>query len=60
MRCATWKCFKLAVWLVVEHISRGKCEVNLYCDECLSEIYYEEEGDEDVSAYFRDRDSSGF
>jgi len=38
MRCATWKCFKLAVWLVVEHLSRGKCEVNGYCEECLNEI----------------------
>ena len=38
MRCATWKCWRLADWLVVEHISRGKCELNLYCDECLKEI----------------------
>jgi len=38
MRCASWKCFKIATWLVVEHISRGKCEVNGYCDECLNEI----------------------
>jgi len=38
MRCVTWKCFKLAVWLVVEHISRGKCELNLYCEKCLKEI----------------------
>jgi len=38
MRCVTWKCLKEAVWLVVEHISRGKCEVRGYCDKCLSEI----------------------
>ena len=38
MRCASWKCPKIAVWLVVEHITRGKCEVNGYCDECLNEM----------------------
>lgn len=38
MRCVAWKCFKEAVWLVVEHISRGKCEVQGYCEKCLSEI----------------------
>ena len=38
MRCATWKCFRYADWLVVEHISRGKCELYGYCEECLNEI----------------------
>ena len=38
MRCATWKCFREAKWLVVEHCSRGKCELQGYCEECLNEI----------------------
>ena len=38
MRCASWKCIRIAEWLVVEHITRGKCEVYGYCDECLNEM----------------------
>lgn len=38
MRCATWKCFSKAVWLIVEHLCRGKCEIRGYCEKCLKEI----------------------
>ena len=38
MRCATWKCFREAKWLIVEHCSRGKCELQGYCEKCLNEI----------------------